>query len=153
MLGEIDNDSKRIGGAGSLPGDRTMLCRELGITDDTMRRLVRIGRVVDPDFQRYIQREDVVPSLGGALVACHVERPREGRNAGPRAHRRRRAGVKTPANPSFDEAHSLIVRALGHLGGVRTERGTKYKLAVSQSMDLLYQAEDILRPFKGGYAS
>jgi hypothetical protein len=73
-----------------------------------------------------------------------------------RSKRRRRANVRTPANPSLDEGYSLLVRALGHFSGVIAELGApgmsgSKRRAISLAIDHCYAAEDLLKPLRGGY--
>lgn len=141
--------------------DRTLACEALGITPWQRADLVRLSRVSDPDFQRYIQRKDKIPTLTGVFSACAPDyrpkhsRPRRGRSAHDfKTRRRKRAGVKSPANPSLDEGYSLIVRALGHLSAVAFVSGSgsnKRRTAISAAIDHLYAAEDLLKPYRGGY--
>lgn len=159
FLNEISGERTRAPGrhGGFLPSDRAMLRDELGLGQKTVRNLRRLADVPDPEFQRYIQLRDQIPSIHGALAACRIVRVYHansgyvGRSAPDwRSSRRRKIGVSSPANPSLDEAGSLIVKALGHLGAVRGGSREQQR-ARSRAMDMLYQAHDEIRPFLGGY--
>lgn len=137
--------------AGFSPSERGLVLRDLGLTVSMARDYLRLATVNDPDFQRYIQQPGIVPSVNGALTACGT-RPRHtsGRcQATWRAKRMRRVGVKTPKNPSLDEAYSLIVKALGHLSVEATN--PKRRRDVGRAIDCLYAAEDFLQKYRGGY--
>ncbi len=160
LLGEIDGESKRMTKKGaqgfvtSVPSDRSRAMDDVGIKKTLGRSLVRLAGVADPEFQRYIQRTDLIPSVYGALSYANIRPIISGTATNnPKARRRRRVGVKVPKNPSVDEAYSLIVRALGHLSGVdKGGPGTAHiGVAARSAMDNLYVAEDILKPFRGGY--
>lgn len=156
MLAELPNKpvpapapGGRIGGAE--PSQRHLLRAQLGISYTLGRSLIRLTLVADPDFQRYIQQPATIPSLNGALTACGLGRIRPS-NGGKNwsGNRRRMMGARTPKHPSLDEAYSLIVRAYGHLGGLRGG-SQKRQTAVSAAMDHLFQAEELLKPYRGGY--
>lgn len=134
---------------GRPPSMRTLLARELEISRTTVRKLCGVASVADPDFQRYIQREDIIPSVNG-LLSVHSLIHKKTINSSYQNARRRKVGVKTPSHPSLDEAHSLIVRALGHLGGLNGN-GTKVMIARGLAMENLYAAEEQLKPFTSGY--
>jgi hypothetical protein len=140
--------------AGCYPSERGRVIRELGLGHSTVENLLRLARVPDPVFQRYIQKKDHILTINGALRAClDIPPSRESHKYEQvdwRRKRRVRAGVKTPAAPSLDEAYSLLVGAIGHLGGL-SGGSNKSVAARSLAMDLLYKAEDLLRPYRGGY--
>lgn len=139
---------------GTLPSDRRLAIQQIGINLNVAKNLVRLARTDGSAFQRYIQQEDIIPSLNGALRVCVPETARKTPTKGGQWHIRRRAkaGVKTPANPSLDEGHSLIVRALGHLASNVSKVGTpRRNHDISMAIDHLYAAEELLKPYRGGY--
>ena len=143
---------------GSIKSPRTELVEELGISVSTRRSLERLDRMPDPDFQRYIQATEQIPSLNGACMAFRSgpalsNDPKYRQRRTPkhwRAQIKARAGAKTPNSPSLDEAYSLIVKSLGHLAGC-TNGGREKTSAVREAMDHLYAAEDLLKPYRAGY--
>lgn len=160
MLGDLPGERRFRGFGQPLPSERSELVRELGLSLTSKRNLIQLTRISDPDFQRYIQRTDIVPSMTGALMTCHgftsslslgsKRRTTNRTSAGWRKQRRLRAGVTKPTHPSFDEGYSLLVRSIGHLSNAGA--ADKKKTATTAAIELLYQAEDLLRPFLGGYA-
>lgn len=158
MIGELPGDPRYVNGnKGPRKSERREVVEDLGLSySSTARDLVRLSRIADPDFQRYIQGADKIPSVNGAIRACNPEPRhfrREHRDQWTAASRRRRVGVKTPINPSLDEAYSLIVNALGHLStkAPTLQGGNKKLRAIADATEHLYAAEDILKPYRGGY--
>lgn len=139
-------------GGGATPSPRGLVIRELGISDSHAESLGRLARADDAVLQRYIQNESIIPSITGALRACSVHVPSRIRPGGNdwRSKRRRVVGIKTPPDPSLDEAYALIVQALGHLNGVMPGPTRKARDRAA-AIDHLYAAEDLLRPYRGGY--
>lgn len=141
------------------PSDRGLAIRDLGIRSATAASVRRLSRVPDPDFQRYIQRADLIPTVTGALVdagdsraVAHDQRGRKGTGSYWTEKKRRRIGVKSPSNPSLDEAYSLLIKLLGHLCEVSGKPGnTKRRAALLAAVDLGYQMEDLLKPYRAGY--
>lgn len=138
-------------GPGRPVSQKTAVVRHLGIGELRARDLVRVARLLDADFQRYIQTTGRPPTVNGALTACGVKEPgaKGRRQSDWRRKRRNKAGVRTPANPSFDEGYSLVVRAIGHLSSAKV--GPAVQRDISRSIDQLYEVEDRLRPYRGGY--
>ena len=151
-LGRMLEDLPAHGPGSRAPGQispRYQAMSEVGISRGLGSDLRRLARCPDPDFQRYIQSRDRVPSIGGALRAC-------GKVSSPgglawNSDRRRRAGVRKTPNPSLDEAYSLIVRSLGHLSGVAGGGNSRRSVAIATAIDHLYSAEDLLKPYRAGY--
>lgn len=152
MLAEVPAEPQPrvgVGGSGCAPSERRLFSAELGISATLCQSLVRLARVADPDFQRYIQRPGTIPTLNGALVNCGLRlRARTGYDW--QGLRRKMVGAKTPKHPSLDEAYSHIVLAYGHLSG-RRGGSPKRQTAISTAMDHLFQAEELLKPYRGGY--
>lgn len=138
---------------GSAPSDRGLLKVQLGLSDSQALKLRRLAQLEDPFFQSYIQLTDRIPSITGCLTLFYAKQyPRNVGKTSWREVRRRRAGVKRPKNPSVEEAHSLVVRALGHLSSTFSQHGLgKAQRDISSAMDHLYAAEDLLKPHLGGY--
>jgi hypothetical protein len=155
LLTELSPESRGRPGqlGGSRLSERGAVRKELGLVYTVASNIIRLAAIPDPEFQRYIQSTGRIPSVPGALTNCRVvtrTRPAPGNSGGWHHARRKKLGVKSPANPSLDEAGSLIVKALGHLGTNRPA-GVKQATARSHAMDLLYQAHDLIRPYLGGY--
>lgn len=149
MLSEISGDARDPHPTrGAKPSLRTEVSNELGLSRITKSRLVRLAEVPDPDFQRYLQDTDI-PSMTGCLV--HFSLHTTSRHTKVASRRKKRAGVKNPANPSLDAAYSMIVKSLGHLDGIRLLGGKPRNRAVASAMNALYDAEDLLRPYCAGY--
>lgn len=155
LLCELDSNNACLPGGGRNKSEFGLVCDELGIGTTLRSDLKRLSRAEDSDFQRYIQKIDKIPTLYGALRYCAVSRHKghDHRKRDYRSTKRARAGVVPPKNPSVDEAYSLIVRALGHLSGYGSSRrgAQKMKTAIAASMDHLYAAEDLIKPYRGGY--
>ena len=152
LLSEISGEARDFHPKhGAKPSLRTEVANELGLARITKSRLVRLAAVPDPDFQRYLQDADI-PTMSGCLVhfSLHSGRSRHP-EGGVKSKRKKRAGVKTPANPSLDAAYSMIVKSLGHLDGIRLSGGKPRNRAVASAMNALYEAEDLLRPYRAGY--
>ena len=154
FLAELSNRQQgRRPGLGTLPSERTRVARKLGIDPSTVRALVRLAEVPDPDFQRYIQDRSRVPSFNGALTRC-THRALSGKPGGGSAwqtKRRRRVGIKEPANPSFDEGYSQLVRSLGHLAATANQGSISRRADIRKAIDYIYAAEDLLKPYRAGY--
>lgn len=154
MLSDLSSTAPSTGN-GAVKSERWVVGEELGISPSLMAALMRLSRVEDAEFQRYIQSKDKIPSLYGALRACAPGFRLSGSRSRSRS-RRVRVGVKSPANPSLDEAYSLIVRSLGHLSELSDvhngpKGGPKMLRAVGIAIDHLYAAEDLLKPYRAGY--
>lgn len=146
--------------AGSGPGksERHELRTSLGIGVTAGSQLVALARIPDPDFQRFIQRKDKIPSVNGAFVhlgyLSHKRLAHDRRDKGAMAKRKKKLGLREVSNPSLDKAHTSILRALENLESLRTRGGPGSRgHAVNAAMNSLYVAEDALRPFLGGYAA
>ncbi len=157
MLGELDGrpvvlPQKGQGFVGSSISARCSAMEDVGIKRTLGYALIRLAKVADPEFQRYIQRKDGIPSVFGALAHTNIHANGSGASSNFQERKRKRVGVKAPNNPSADEAYSLVVRALGHLSGLNQRGGSGPLLsAVRSAMESLYAAEDTLKPLRGGY--
>lgn len=141
-------------GGGTTRSERGLLLDQLGIATTQGANLRRLARVAEPDFQRYIQLTDRVPSVNGCLASTYPDITRRRSMGSSRTIQRRRAGVKEPRNPSLDEAYGCVVRALGHASAMAVKAsGNEVRRDVSSAMEHLYAAEDLLRPHLGGYTS
>lgn len=158
MLGNLDGNAQYVAKErGSKKSERWMVATNLGMGQETVVKVLRLARAEDPEFQRYIQDESIIPSLHGALLRLKcIPEPKSVRSSSWDRTRRKKVGVKTPGNPSLDEGYSLIVRAIGHLSGSNTvgkSAGSKKRADVARAVDLLYAAEDLLKPYRGGYVA
>ncbi len=136
--------------------ERRQVQDSIGLGVNSAQSLMRLARADDGEFQRYIQSTDRIPSINGALIACHVEAPHASTSPGAWTKaRKKRAGVRTPLVPSLEEGYSLIVRALGHLTdeSVRTGANVKKRRDLAGAIDHLYAAEDLLKQYRGGYVN
>lgn len=155
LLLELSNETKTGFGWGSQMSPRGLLCKELGLQGSLRSNVLAIGRGSDPDFQRYIQRSDLVPSVNGAATACRGLRPsQEPLKVKARTLRRRRRGlkVKAPLAPSVDKSYSAIIDAIRNLDAlIGSGRPGQRGVAIKVALAALYEAEDALKPFLGGY--
>lgn len=150
ILETVSNKPKFVPGRGSEPSERGLLQSELGLSVGAAKALRHLARIPDPDFQRYIQSTSGIPSPHGA-VRSYRARPTT-TSPGWQTRRRRSAGVKTPKNPNFDEGYNLIVLSLGHLTTTAGRGGNhKKKAAIGAAIGHLYAAEELLKPYRGGY--
>lgn len=161
MLRDLDAKPRQQRGSGTgrqgpTKSERSEVVRELGLSVTTAGTLTKLAMPRnDPLFQQYIQLRDKIPSIHGAAIYCSLKPgSKAGKNANgwEAARKRKRAGVKMASDPSLDEAYSLIVKALGHLDPLVRSGHGKRSRAISTAMDALYEAEDALKPFRGGYA-
>lgn len=149
VLSKLPSSPQWTGGReGSKSSVRHEVANELGLSLATRYQLARLARIPDPDFQRYIQDRSRIPSLTG-LLRRHAPTFRGSGRGGSAFTRRRRAGVVSPKNPSLDKAYSLIVLSLGHLGNIHGGRARNQ--AISLAMRHLYEAEELLKPYRAGY--
>lgn len=149
IIANADSYRPKIPGfrSGFAPSERGLLLKELGVDHATASRLRKLSAIPDPAFQRYIQSRDKIPSIQGALVANRLETPPPARQV----RRRRARQVKPPTNPNLDEGYSLLLKALGHLDAMARGGNTKKITAISSAIDHIYAAEELLKPYRGGY--
>lgn len=152
LLSQISSKAKYGNSEGANPSDRRIAAERIGIAKPLLRNLVLLARVKDADFQRYIQRSDTIPTLTGALGVFYPKRTESVSGRHLRSKKRRlKAGVKPAAHPSLDESYSLIVRSLGHLCEINHSGQSMRSRAIVRAMEHLYAAEDLLKPYRGGY--
>lgn len=157
MLAGLSPNATLIGGTKPptwLRSERRTAIEACGMSRNLAPYLLRLASIDDASFQRYIQRTDVIPSLHGALDSVGVNRRRDLDDEFRRRNRTRlrtKVGVKRPSVPSLDEAHSLILKALGHLDEPAHGKSNSARADIREATRHLYAAEDLLKKYVGGY--